>query len=42
MITAVDEQELAHEGKQLGAHEILAKPFEFEKLIDSIQRVYNP
>jgi DNA-binding response OmpR family regulator len=42
MITAVDEQELAHQGKQLGAHAILAKPFEFEKLIDSIHRVNDP
>ena len=39
MITAVDEHELANEGKQLGANEVLAKPFEFETLLDTIQRL---
>ncbi len=39
MITAVDEHELAYQGRQLGASEILAKPFEFEKLIDTIDRL---
>ncbi len=42
MITAVDEQELAHQGKALGASEILAKPFEFETLINTIHRVRTP
>jgi len=39
MITAVDEQQLAHESIKLGADAILAKPFEFEKLISSIERL---
>jgi DNA-binding response OmpR family regulator len=42
MITAVDERSLARESKRLGANEILAKPFEFEKLISCIQRLCPP
>ncbi|MBI5021658.1 MAG: response regulator [Ignavibacteriales bacterium] len=40
MITAVDENELAREGKKLGVREFLAKPFDMDKVISSINRIH--
>ncbi|MBA4312781.1 MAG: two-component system response regulator [Chlorobiaceae bacterium] len=41
MITAVNEDELAREGKKLGVREFLAKPFDMDKVISSIQRIHS-
>jgi DNA-binding response OmpR family regulator len=39
MITAVDEQELSREGAQLGIRAVLAKPFDMDTVISTINRV---
>jgi|WetSurMetagenome_2_1015567.scaffolds.fasta_scaffold285401_2 two-component system, OmpR family, alkaline phosphatase synthesis response regulator PhoP len=39
MITAVDELELSREGAQLGIRAVLAKPFDMDTVISTIDRV---
>jgi DNA-binding response OmpR family regulator len=41
MITAVNDDDLAREGRKLGVREFLAKPFDMDKVISSIHRIHS-